>query len=134
MDQRVLGKDCGNSSRPFARGIEERINRINFGNLKEFRNDNFTTTKEQTMKKIIMVIALGLSAVSCGESKNVQWIDTGFAVPIGHSCDELEDKLKKDKQARKEWETLFPAMCGQHGKTYANEWRCKDNRLQFKCE
>ena len=86
------------------------------------------------MKKIIMVIALGLSAVSCGESKNVQWIDTGFAVPIGHSCDELEDKLKKDKQARKEWETLFPAMCGQHGKTYANEWRCKDNRLQFKCE
>lgn len=56
------------------------------------------------------------------------WIDQPFV-----DCSEMQAE-PRNMMAREVEQAHWPAFCGTQGKAYADEWRCKGERVQIKCE
>jgi hypothetical protein len=75
----------------------------------------------------IALIAIGcLFALTANGEDKVQWIDAMTACP-GKDWDEMT----KDKDTKREFGGI---VCGTHGKSYAGEFRCRDERVEVKCQ
>ena len=75
----------------------------------------------------LALIAMGcLLAFTVNGEEKVQWIDAITACP-GKDWDDMT----KDKGTTKEFGGW---VCGIHGKSYAGEVRCKDERVEVKCQ
>jgi hypothetical protein len=77
-------------------------------------------------KKAALIVLACLFAFTANGEEKVQWIDAMTACP-GKDWDDIN----KDKDTKREFGGY---LCGLHGKSYAGEFRCKDNRVEVKCQ
>lgn len=77
--------------------------------------------RSNSMVKMTGCLVLALLASGCGDRGN--WKDGGMA---------CTDENKKQIKTNPLMSSAFDMICGK-GK-YDDDWRCKDNRIQFKCK
>jgi hypothetical protein len=73
-------------------------------------------------KKAALIVLACLFAFTANGEEKVQWIDATTRLSSGKRLDDINKDRHKER--------ICGYLCGLHGKSYAGEFRCKDNRVE----